>query len=394
MAQDAIEAQLPSLGIERRALEQCVGQVLREDIFPERDNPPFDRVCMDGIAIDSAALARGRRNFAIQGTQGAGAPPLQLASPEGAVEVMTGAVVPGGTDCIIPQEEYVEADGTATLNPRASGAPLRNIQRRGEDSRLGVAMLKAGVRLGSPEIAVLASAGLASAQVSRQPRFMVISTGDELVEPGAPISDYQVRRSNVFSIVAALRSRHFEDVHNDHIADDEEHLRDRLATHLASRDVLILSGGVSKGKFDFVPKVLKSLGVREVFYQVAQRPGMPMWFGRNEAGCAVFGLPGNPVATLVCLIRYVIPAAAAAMGARKSPTERIALAAPVASGRASFAYFLPVALQYDANGPRAIPRRTNGPGDFLALTRTDGFVELPPSADGYPDGFLADLYRW
>ena len=119
-----------------------------------------------------------------------------------------------------------------------------------------------------------------------------------------------------------------------------------------------------------------------------------MWFGTNEAGCAVFGLPGNPVATLVCLIRYVIPAAAAAMGARKTPTERIALAAPVSAGRAHFAYFLPVALQYDAAGPRALPRRTNGPGDFLALTRTDGFVELPPSDAQYPEGFVADLYRW
>jgi molybdopterin molybdotransferase len=394
LAQDAIEAQLPSLGTEARALEQCIGQVLREDIFPERDNPPFDRVCMDGIAINSRCLAQGTRSFTIQGTQGAGEPPLQLASAEGAVEVMTGAVVPGGTDCIIPQEEYVEAGGVATLADRAIAAPFRNIQRRGEDSRPGIAMLKAGVRLGSPEVAVLASAGLASVQVSRQPRFMVISTGDELVEPGQPISDYQVRRSNVFSIVAALRARHFEDVQNDHIADDEAHLYERLATHLRSRDVLILSGGVSKGKFDFVPKVLKSLGVREVFYQVAQRPGMPMWFGMNDAGCAVFGLPGNPVATLVCLIRYVIPAAAAAMGARKSPTERIALAAPVPGGRATFAYFLPVALQYDAGGPRAIPRRTNGPGDFLALTKTDGFVELPPSSDGYPEGFVADLYRW
>ncbi len=394
MAQDAIEAKLPSLGMEARALERCVGQVLREDVFPERDNPPFDRVCMDGIAVNSRALAQGTRKFTIQGTQGAGAPPLQLAGVDGAVEVMTGAVVPGGTDCIIPQEEYVEAGGVATLSERATGTAFRNIQRRGEDSRPGIAMLKSGVRLGSPEIGVLASAGLASVKVSCQPRFMVVSTGDELVEPGQPISDYQVRRSNVFSIVAALRARHFEDVQNDHIADDEEHLRDRLGTHLRTRDVLILSGGVSKGKFDFVPKVLKSLGVREVFYQVAQRPGMPMWFGTNDAGCAVFGLPGNPVATLVCLIRYVIPAAAAAMGARKSPLERIALAAPVAVGRATHTYFLPVALQYDAGGPRALPRRTNGPGDFLALTQTDGFLELPPSAEGYPEGFVADLYRW
>jgi molybdopterin molybdotransferase len=394
MAQDAIAAKLPALGSEVRPLEQCIGQVLREDIFAERDNPPFDRVCMDGIAIDSRSAVRGNRQFRIQAIQGAGAPPLQLVDPDGAVEVMTGAVVPGGTDCIIPQEEYVEAGGIATLNASVAFAPLRNIQRRGMDSRPGVAMLTAGFRLGAPEIAVVASAGLASVRVSRQPRFMIISTGDELVEPGKPITDYQVRRSNVFSIVAALRTRHFEDVQNDHIADDEQLLRERLAAHLNSRDVLILSGGVSKGKFDFVPKVLKQLGVREIFYQVAQRPGMPMWFGTTDAGCAVFGLPGNPVATLVCLIRYVVPAVVQAMGMRRLPLERIALSASVPPGRGDLAYFLPVTLQSDADGPRAVPRRTNGPGDFLALTKTDGFVELPPGAAEYPEGFVADLYRW
>ncbi len=178
MAQDAIEAVLPSLGTEIRPLEGCLGQVLREDIFAERDNPPFDRVCMDGIAIDSGSLARGNRRFRVQAIQGAGAPPVQLVDADGAVEVMTGAVVPGGTDCIIPQEEYVEAGGIATLNANITVAPLRNIQRRGMDSRPGVAMLTAGFRLGAPEIAVVASAGLASVRVSRQPRFMIISTGD------------------------------------------------------------------------------------------------------------------------------------------------------------------------------------------------------------------------
>jgi molybdopterin molybdotransferase len=387
-------ARLAPLSVETRPLEQCIGQVLRQDIFPERDNPPFDRVCMDGIAIDSRSLARGNRRFIIQATQGAGAPAIRLAAPDGAVEVMTGAVVPEGTDCVIPHEEYVEAGGTANLTDRASGAPFRNIQRRGEDSRPGLVMLGAGARLGPAEIAVAASAGLSSIRVSRQPRFMVVSTGDELVEPGKPVTDYQVRRSNVYSILAALRGRQFGDVRNDHIADDPQLLRDRLAAHLDASDVLILSGGVSKGKFDYVPGVLKELGVREVFHQVAHRPGMHMWFGTSEAGCAVFGLPGNPVATLVCLIRYVVPAAAAAMGARTSPIERVPLAAPVPAGRPTLAYFLPVAMQYDADGTRAVPRQTNGPGDFLALTRTDGFVELPPGAKGFAQGFIADLYRW
>jgi molybdopterin molybdotransferase len=257
-----------------------------------------------------------------------------------------------------------------------------------------VAMLKAGVRLGAPEIGVAASAGLARVQVSCQPRFMVVSTGDELVEPGKPIAAHQIRRSNAYSLVAALRCRGFEKVANDHIPDDEQLLRERLAQHLESQDVLILSGGVSKGKYDFVPKVLQDLNVREVFYQVAQRPGMPMWFGMSTRGCAVFGLPGNPVSTLVLLVRYIIPSALAAMGARPTTPERVALSGPVKLARA-MTYFLPVALRYDALGrPCAIPRATNGPGDFLGLTAADGFVELPPRPDAFPEGFVANMYRW
>jgi molybdopterin molybdotransferase len=393
-AQAAIDARLRPLPAEARPLEQCVGQTLREDIYAERDNPPFDRVCMDGIAVRSETLSRGVRRFALQGIQAAGKPPLELESPEGAVEVMTGAILPRGTDCVIPLEEYEQADGVVSLKAAVVGKPYRNVQRRGEDSRPGVPMLTAGTRLGPAEIAVAASAGRARVRVTRQPGFMVISTGDELVEPGEPIAEHQVRRSNAYAVVAALRARGFERVGDDHLLDDERMLRERLARHLAAHEVLIVSGGVSKGKYDLVPKVLKALGVEEIFHQVAQRPGMPLWFGTGPSGQLVFGLPGNPVSTLVCLIRYVVPAVAAAMGTRMAPPERIALAAPVRLGR-PMTSFLPVSVQHDELGcATAVPRPPNGPGDFLALTGADGFVELPPRADEFPRGFVASLYRW
>jgi molybdopterin molybdotransferase len=334
------------------------------------------------------------RRFTIESMQAAGAPAIALSRAENAIEVMTGAMLPTGTDCIIPMEEYELLGDVVSLKTDVRGEPYRNVQRRGEDSHPGVPMLSAGTLLGAPEIAVVASAGLADVQVGGQPRFMVVSTGDELIEPGRPIEEHQVRRSNAYAVVAALRRRGFEHVDNDHILDNEGMLQDRLGRHLSERDVLILSGGVSKGKFDLVPKALKSLGVEEVFHQVAQRPGMPMWFGIGPGGQAVFGLPGNPVATLVCLIRYVVPAMNAAMGARRSAPERIALATPVKLNK-TMAYFLPVRVQYDDLGHAvAAPRPPNGPGDFLALTAADGFVELPPRAEPYPQGFVASLYRW
>ncbi|MDQ2639368.1 MAG: molybdopterin-binding protein, partial [Pseudomonadota bacterium] len=170
-------------------------------------------------------------------------------------------------------------------------------------------------------------------------------------------------------------------------------MRQRLGTALASRDVLVLSGGVSKGKFDFVPAALKALGVEEVFYQVAQRPGRPMWFGIGPRGQLVFGLPGNPVSTLVCLQRYVLPALRAAMGAPAGMPERLALTEAI-SGR-KMAYFMPVALVAGPGGAtQGRPQQPQGSGDFLALAGTAGFVELPPQPEGYPAGFIADLYRW
>jgi len=394
MAQAAIAARISPQPAETRPLTACLGQTLRQDVYAERDNPPFDRVCMDGVAIRSDTLSRGVRQYALEATQPAGAPALTLANATGAIEVMTGAMLPGGTDCVIPLEEYDLIEQTVSLKSNALGEPDRNVQRRGSDSRPGVPMLRTGTRLGAPEIAVVASAGLAAVTVSRQPRFMVVSTGDELIEPGQPILPHQVRRSNVYAVVAALTGQGFEEVRTDHLLDDEQMLRDRLARHLAQSDVLILSGGVSKGKFDFVPKVLKELGVEEVFYQVAQRPGMPMWFGVSTQGCAVFGLPGNPIATLVCLVRYVVPALIAAMGTRRALPVPIALAAPILRGR-PMASFVPVSVQYDDQGRHlAQPHRPNGSGDFLALAGTDGFIELPPQATPYPAGFVATLYRW
>ena len=394
MALAAIDARLAPLAAELRPLEQCIGQTLRQDVYAERDNPPFDRVCMDGIAIDSAAFARGVRRYAIQAMQPAGAPALTLSDPANALEVMTGAILPRGTDCVIPLEEYDSSAGVVSLKAEVRGNTYRNVQRRGEDSQPGVPMLRCGVRLGGPEIGVAASAGLAALLVTRQPRLMVISTGDELIEPGQPIAEHQVRRSNAYAVVAELRARGLEQVGNDHIADEERSLRERLALHLAERDLLIVSGGISKGKFDLVPKALKELGVEEVFHQVAQRPGAPMWFGVGRSGQLVFGLPGNPVSTLICLVRYVVPAIAAVMASPRIPPQPIPLAAPAKFYR-TMTYFVPVAVQHDARGePAALPRPPNGPGDFLALAGTDGFIELPPRADPFPEGFVASLYRW
>jgi molybdopterin molybdotransferase len=396
-----IQQHVTCLPIESLPLVQCAGSVLRENIYAERDQPPFDRVAMDGIALQTAELARSRRVH-IQALQAAGDPPLTLAPPAShggemlaqGIEIMTGASLPVGCDAIVPVEQLRIDAGVATLDDAARPVAGANIHRRGSDSRQGDLLLEAGLQLEAPEIAIAASAGMARIRVSAQPRIIIISTGNELVEPGDPIAPHQVRRSNAYGIIASLRRRGFLRVADDHLLDDANQLRERLRLHLDTHDVLILSGGVSMGKLDLVPQVLGELGVQRVFHKVAQRPGKPMWFGMAPSGTAVFALPGNPVSTLVCLARYVLPALHAAMGGRPVRSERLALAAPL-EVKPALALFMPVRIAIDDWGrPWAEPRPTQGSGDFISLAGTDGFAELPPGPNTFPKGFVTTCYRW
>ena len=385
---------LQCLPVESLPLAQCAGAVLRENIYAERDQPPFDRVAMDGVALDSRAASAGTRSFHIQATQAAGDPPLTLAAARDCIEVMTGAMLPVGCDSVVPVEQLSIEGDAAGLAPETRVEPWQNVHRRGSDTRQGTLLLSSGVRLRAPEIAIAAGAGMARIRVSAQPMLIVISTGNELVEPGEPMLAHQVRRSNAYAIVSALREHGFQRVADDHLQDVAAQLHERLEFHLKTHDVLVLSGGVSMGKFDLVPKALEALGVRAVFHKVAQRPGKPLWFGVGPTGAAVFGLPGNPVSTLICFTRYVLPALRGSLGLQPAAPERLALGAPV-TVTPPLTYFLPVRLTQDDWGRSwAMPAPTNGSGDFTSLAGTDGFVELPPGPNTYPKGFVTRLFRW
>src|SRR6202046_272931 len=328
-AEKLIAANLASLPIESLPVGQCAGAVLRENVYAERDQPPFDRVAMDGIALVSSVAASGRRRFKVQATQAAGEAPNVLASDDNCVEVMTGAVLPAGCDTVVPVEQLRSAEGYAEIDDGVGRVPWKNVHRRASDRSQGALLLCAGSVLNAPEIAVAASAGMARVRVSSQPAIVVVSTGNELVEPGDPIAPHQIRRSNAYAVVAALRQRGFQRVADDHLPDDAPLLRERLRLHLHTHEVMILSGGVSMGRFGLVPKALEDIGVRCVLHGVSQRPGRPMWYGTTNEGHSVFALPGNPVSTLVCLVRYVIPALFAAMGMPPATRERVALSAPI-----------------------------------------------------------------
>jgi molybdopterin molybdotransferase len=368
--------------------------VLAEDVAADRDQPPFDRVTMDGIAIAGRDWESGTRKFEIDDTQAAGAPALALGGPARCVEVMTGAMLPRGADTVIPVERITRNGRTAAVDPRATVTSRQYVHPRGSDRRAGELLLEAGTRIGPPEIAVLASAGRAIVAVATLPHVAIVSTGDELVDIDEPLAEYQIRSSNDRAIEASLLRARLASVTRSRLRDDAATLRTKLAALLERADVLVLTGGVSMGQFDLVPGVLSELGARRVFHRVQQRPGKPLWFGVGAGGQPIFALPGNPVSTLVCAARYLVPALRAAAGLTPQPDERVTLAAP-ADAFSDLTHFMPVKLAWSMSGAAlAQPCPTNTSGDFMALAGTDGFVELPPRRGEYAEGTAVRLFRW
>ena len=392
-ALDRILASMPALPIERSEAVSATGRVLRQTVVAERDQPPFDRVMMDGIAIASADLRRGARSFTIQGTQMAGEPAGQLEAGQ-SIEIMTGAALPHGADCIVPVERINVADGVAALEDGYEPEARQFIHARASDYAEGDELLKAGSRIAPVDVAVIASSGLADVDVSALPVVRVISTGDELVPAGQPIAPHEIRLSNGPAIASMLASHGYVNCEQDHLADERAILEERIAAHLEEADVLILSGGVSMGKADYVPEVLANLGVEVIFHKVAQRPGKPMWFGTAPGDKAVFALPGNPVSALVCCRHYVIPALAKASRSTAALPEFASLASDV-SFEPDLTCFQPVRLVSNAAGQvLALPVKTNTSGDFAALAGTDGYVELAREQSGFPSGTPVFLHRW
>jgi molybdopterin molybdotransferase len=394
-AEALINARMPRRPAQTVPIAQAAGCVLAERIEAERDQPPFDRVTMDGIAIASRAWDAGRRSFAIEAVQAAGASGHATTTPDACIRVMTGAVRPEGTDAVIPIERVRIEGETAHVDDDAVVTSGRFVHVQGSDRRQGETVLEPGLRIGPAEAAVLASAGRALVSVTSPPAIAIVSTGDELVSVEATeIAPYQIRSCNDLAIAASVARAGAGICRRAMLPDDPETILTEVRRLHAQSDVLILSGGVSMGDFDFVPAVLEDLGSELVFHRIEQKPGRPMWFGMSGMGKPIFALPGNPVSTLLCMTRYVIPALRLSLGCLPPPAERARLTESV-DGPTQFAYFVPVVLDWDSDGiETAEPRPTNTSGDFASLAATDGFIELVGDNAHYPAGTVGRIYRW
>jgi molybdopterin molybdotransferase len=363
------------------SLMDAVGRVLQEDLHADSDLPPFNRVMMDGVAIRFSAIENGITQFRVQGIQRAGMAPLILEDSSECIEIMTGAVCPEGCDTVVQYEHIRIEHGIAIIEiPPASLG--KNIHRAGSDQKKGALLVPSGKILTAAEIGIAASIGKSSILVTRNPRVLICSTGDELVGIDQEPLPHQIRRSNVYALHALFKEMNIA-TEEMHLPDEEEALRLALSKALAQYDILILSGGVSKGKYDLVPEVLKALGVSVAFHGIAQRPGKPMWFG-TTIKTTVFALPGNPVSTLACAARYIMPWLKKQLFNRNQslhiktkheivPHEKLTL-------------FLPVKLESSENERVGTPLKNHGSGDFSALSGMNGFAEIEPGLTPMPAG--------
>jgi molybdopterin molybdotransferase len=380
------------LPAERVPLSQAAGRILREPLTADRDLPPFNRVSMDGIAIQFAAFETGQRQFRIAGTQFAGQPAQTLTDETACLEVMTGAMLPTGTDTVIRYEDLQITNGVAEIRIDTVQAG-QNVHHRATDRKQDEELAPIGTRLGPPEMAVAASVGKATILVSKRPKIALISTGDELVDVSETPEPYQIRRSNTYLLQTVLQTAGAETALL-HLPDDADTMETALKKLLTEYDALVLSGGVSAGKADFVPNVMERLGVRQRFHQVAQRPGKPLWFGASDEGKVVFGLPGNPVSTFLCAYRYLLPWLKASLGLPVLPPSVARLNKSVTFAP-KLTYFLPVRLSVSAEGVGlAAPLPGSGSADYANLLQCDGFMELPPERAEFSEGEAFPVYTF
>jgi molybdopterin molybdotransferase len=344
--------------------------------------PPFNRVAMDGIAIRHEAIEKGIKTFRIKATQAAGETPIEIEAIDECVEIMTGAALPSTTDTIIRYEDIELKDGNAVLqiDNLQKG---QNIHWKGSDKKQGEVLVEANSIVTPSVINVAASVGAKDLIIKKLPKVVIISTGDEIIDVDKNPSPYQIRNSNAYAIGAVLKQHSIQPALL-HLPDDKKIIKKEIEQCLNSYDVLILCGGVSMGKFDYLPQVLEELSVKKLFYKVQQRPGKPFWFGSYER-TLVFAFPGNPVSAFLCLHRYFLPWLKSCL----SISSKIIYATLDAEVEFSPAltYFLQVQLQMTYKGKLlAQPIKGNGSGDFSSLTQADAFIELPSDRNHFNKG--------
>jgi molybdopterin molybdotransferase len=362
------------------------GQVLAEAIASDIDSPPYTKALMDGYAVQTLACAAGSHpTLSVVEEIAAGKMPAKHLGPGEAARIMTGAPIPVGADSVVPIEK-TEAGSPTEVRILVTPKPGQNILQRGTEMKAGEMIFPPGTTLGPQEFGILASVGRTSVRMHPRPRVGILSTGDEIVEPSQLPGPGQIRNSNSPMLAAQIDRAGGRGEIIGIARDTDESLRTTIGKGLADYDVLILSGGVSAGKFDLVPGVLRELGVVAHFHKVALKPGKPLFFGTHGKQL-VFGLPGNPVSSFVCFELFIRPALRKLMGHSDcAPRQtRMPIAVDFQTDNDRPTYW-PARIEWSHDGPhvRALP--WFGSADLRALHTANALLAIPPGAHQFAAG--------
>jgi molybdopterin molybdotransferase len=380
-ARALVLATVTPLDAEETAIAAALGRILVEDVTAAHDVPSFANSAMDGFAVRSGPAGR---ELAIVGESRAGTPAEVPVGDREAVRISTGAAVPDGADAILPAEDA--DDRGATVVTGIDLPPGHHVRAPGEDLRRGSVVLRAGTRLGPAELGLAVEAGRATLRVTRAPRVAVLATGDELVAPGEPLRHGQLHNSNAVTLGALARETGADLVSTGEVRDDAEATRAAIAGALDGADVLLLTGGVSVGPHDHVKPALAALGVDEVFWRVALRPGKPLWFGRRGAQL-VFGLPGNPVSAMVCFLLFARPALRAMQGAPAAPARtRAVLGAAVPRQRSR-----EEAVRVRIDDGHVLPTGPQGSHQLHSMLGAEALAIVPRGEGDLPAGAEVEI---
>ena len=397
---DRLLATVSPLAVQARPLSESFGLTLAEDVSASTDSPPFDKALMDGFAVRSADLVNGSASLKVVDVITAGRVPARPVGFGEAIQIMTGAPLPDGADVVVKIEESVQ-DGDVVHLSTAAAATGANILRRGTSVRTGSVVLRSGMKLNGARIGALAELGRTHVLVRRRPTVAVLATGDELVPVDQQPGPGQIRNSNQSMLVAQVQAAGAIPVPLGIARDHREDLRAKIHDGL-KYDVLALSGGVSAGILDLVPSELAAAGVREVFHKVEMKPGKPVWFGhRIQPGASdatsnyVFGLPGNPVSSMVCFELFVRTAIRQLMGESSVLPQLIpAKLEHDYSARADRPTYHPAHLTWSVDGPTVSLVPWHGSSDLCGTVAANAMAFLSGEARQYQAGMVLGTICW
>ena len=376
-----IQDHLACLPTERLQRSLLSGRVLANPIIADRDYPPYDRVTMDGVALQ---FQEGRCEYNISHTVEAGQPVVQASLSEVAYRINTGGVLPQGCDTVVPVEELTFRDDQVILQSPDTVERGQFIHRKGADTQRGVEVLLKGTIIDSSVMLLLASLGVAEASVYKAPRVALLTTGAEVIAPEETPLPHQIRQSHQTMLSTALATLGVTHLIHEHVADSREGFQEFFDTHLAEVDLIITCGAISKGTTDYLREVISSFAGDPVFHGIAQRPGKPMAFW--AAPLPIFSLPGNALSALVCFHQYVQPAIRQMMGRGKREKRKVQVLGDIPTHR--FALHIPARLE-GAMHVRLLP--TGNSGDFVSMVGSQGYVTLLPE---HQEGDLVEFVSW